>query len=121
MAKGKPTKSKVAGKKPARKPDPNRLTNQILEFVDRHGRVLEKSGSPVSAHLRMRYEAGDLVAHFSVYASPMGNGSCRVKVTVRGGVVFRAHGCYTASAWGMTAKTYKAGAWEKRLKLTGRR
>ena len=93
----------------------NDIANNCLYFTDRNGRVLNKHGNPGSKSLEMEYKDKDLTIYFFAFASPRTNGSCHVKVTEKGNVVFEAEGNYTAYAHGMAAKIYVPGNWEEKI------
>lgn len=91
------------------------LMLRVLVYVDRNGTVVSKDSSPNSASLQMKYKDQDYDIKMHAYANGMNNGSCGATVKYQHTVVFDAGGSYTSGPWGVKAKTYTPGKWEKKF------
>ena len=84
----------------------------VTQFVDKHGKILEKTSNPVHSILGMEWENGDLYARFRVMSAAQGNGSYQVQVADRGKEVLKVYGSFISTPNSVTVKTYEPGAWE---------
>ena len=91
------------------------LVNRCLVFTDRKGEVLDKTSTPVTSTLQMKYEGNDFFINFFASSTAMGNGICWVNVKYKGEVVLAAEGKYMVAAYDTTATIYIAGDWEKNI------
>lgn len=91
---------------------PENLALGTMVFVDRHGNVTSKNGSPVAKHLNMTYIGVDIIASFKVFQSAQGNGGCSVEVKYKNELVLACHGTYVANPYNIKIETYLPGEWE---------
>jgi hypothetical protein len=93
------------------------LVEQILAFMQEHGKVDCKSSNPVMAHLEMSYNSKILSIKTCIYIHCMGNGSCQVEVVYNGCVVLKANGNMMGKPFNVKFETYKPGIWESKIKI----
>ena len=85
----------------------------ITQFIDKHGKILEKVGNPVHSILEMEWENGGIYARFRVMMAAQGNGSYKVQVRADGKEVMNAYGRFMGEPRGVTVETYEPGDWEQ--------
>ena len=91
------------------------LAWEFAQFIDKHGKIINKDSNPVHSILEMEYEKDGVYARFRVRSVAQGNGSFKFQARLGREEVMNADGTFTATPHNVTVEAYKPGAWEKVL------
>lgn len=102
------------GKKTVKFPyDPNKLVDDIINFVDRIGKVRQKVNTHERNFLSMAWEEGDLYLSFIVDMVNDSAGRVQVRAHYRDNEVLQLTGNWIGHACGTKVELYFPGIWEK--------
>lgn len=92
------------------------LAWDIIKFIDRNGKIVDRGSNPYNSWLHMKYKIGNTEGEFKVQQSPYSNGSAILEVKDSDKLVFKIIGNLGSALYNSKTEVFEHGDWENAFK-----